>query len=73
MHGLGGKMPEKIVKPIWRFRLQKVIIRPSPNCNEVSFNYGVAEHRYFIVAVCKFKILVIMSACKWLLKRVFKK
>lgn len=62
----------KIVKPVWRIALTKVHIRPSPNCTEVTFSVGKAEDSNFVVAVCKFKVMVITGAWKWLLKRVFK-
>ena len=57
---------------VWRIALSKVDIQPSPNCTEVRFNMGKAEHKNFVIAVCKFKVMVITGAWKWLLKRVFK-
>ena len=57
---------------VWRIALSKVALQPSSNCTEVRFNIGKAEHRHFVVAVCKFKLMVITGAWKWLLKRVFK-
>ena len=63
----------KIVKPVWRIALSKVIIEPSPNCDEITFTKGSVEDKSFILAVCKFKIMVITGAYKYVLKRVFKK
>ena len=57
---------------VYRIALKRVLIKPSANCVEVSWDMGKAEHRYFVVAVCKFKLMVITGAWKWLLKRVFK-
>lgn len=59
-------------KPVWRIALTKVDIQPSPNCTEVRFNIGKAEHRYFVVCLTKFKLMVIHGAWKYVLKRVFK-
>ena len=62
----------KIVKPVWRIALSKVIIQPSAYCRETSFIIGKAEHTNFILAVCRFKLMVITGAWKYVLKRVFK-
>lgn len=66
-------MSSKIAKPVWRIALSKVVIQPSSNCNEVSFSMGKAEHTNFVIAVCRFKVMVITGACKYVLKRVFKR
>ena len=62
----------KIVKPVWRIALTKVVIKPSSNCDEIRFSIGKAEHKNFILAVCKFKLMVITGAWQYVLKRVFK-
>jgi hypothetical protein len=63
----------KIAKPVWRIALSKVVIQPSVYCRETSLIIGKAEHTNFILAVCKFKLMVITGAWKYVLKRVFKR
>ena len=62
----------KIVKPVWRIVLSNVVIQPSPYCREISVLTGKAEDEWFILAVVKFKLMVITGACKLVLSSVFK-
>jgi hypothetical protein len=64
--------PDKIVKPVWRIALSKVVIQPSMYCREVRVVMGKAEDKWFILAVVKFKLMVITGAWKYVLNRVFK-
>jgi hypothetical protein len=66
------KETTKIVKPVWRIALSKVEIQPSTYCREISFSKGKAEDEWFILAVVKFKLMVITGAWKYVLNRVFK-
>ena len=62
----------KISKPVWRISLSNVVIQPSTYCREISFIRGKAGDEWFILAVVKFKLMVITGACKYVLTRVFK-
>ena len=62
----------KIVKPVWRIVLSNVVIQPSPYCREISVLTGKAEDEWFILALIKFKFMVITGAWKYVLSRVFK-
>jgi hypothetical protein len=62
----------KIAEPVWRIALSKVVIQPSTYCRETSFVIGKAEDKWFILALIKFKLMVITGAWKYVLSRVFK-